>query len=71
MNNSQKPSQTPTGWDMNQASSAMFLNETITCAHEMYDSQLVATGKAKSLNEARNQPRAISCNCNKCSQRGK
>jgi malonyl CoA-acyl carrier protein transacylase len=44
-----------------------FINETVECAHDIFNAHLVASGKAKNLQEASQQPRQLVCNCPKCS----
>jgi hypothetical protein len=44
-----------------------FLNETVACAHDVYNKALVDSGKAATIEEAAKQIRHLSCKCNKCS----
>lgn len=62
----------PTNW-MNSLNNndvqSMFLNETVTCANDVYNKSLVATGQAKNINEAKKIDRMVSCSCPKCSNK--
>jgi hypothetical protein len=43
-----------------------FINETVECAHDLYNQQLVLNGRAKNIAEASAMQRDIICNCAKC-----
>lgn len=66
-NSNQKPK--PFGLENNLNGNqiqGMFLNETVTCANDLYDKSLVESGRVKDLNEAKGTPRHIVCHCGKC-----